>query len=391
MKKLISMRRTPIILLALLAVLAAACGTAPADTSAEDPVLVGVNLALTGPGAINSVNILNGIKLAAEEVNAAGGVLGGRRIHLIVEDNKCIPSEGVNAQTKLLHQDNVSVTLGLACSSVGLAAMPIIEEAQVPNVGSGMTVTAITEQSGVGGNIWMFRTNPPDDAFGAVGGQILVESLGYKTFAGLVPENDWGRGVIASYTEAIEEYGGEVMAVEYYNEDTVDYVPILTKFRDLGVDSVILAASADPSIKMLSAAEEIGWDIPWSGQAQYFTEQVYDAVGREPLEGATQVGAWYPIDQSPESLAFVAAYQEAWGYEPPWPSLSGYVSMSAVADAIERAGSDDPSAIRDALTETDMPSAMGQVKFDDHNQNHARVFMAQMINGELEVLTAEDW
>ena len=92
MKKLISMRYTPIILLALLAVLAAACGTAPADTSEEDPVLVGVNLALTGPGAINSVNILNGIKLAAEEVNAAGGVLGGRRIKLIVEDNKCIPS-----------------------------------------------------------------------------------------------------------------------------------------------------------------------------------------------------------------------------------------------------------------------------------------------------------
>ena len=299
--------------------------------------------------------------------------------------------EGVNAQTKLLYQDNVSVTLGLACSSVGLAAMPIIEEAQVPNVGSGMTVTAISEQSGVGGNIWMFRTNPPDDAFGAVGGQILVESLGYKTFAGLVPENDWGRGVIASYTEAIEKLGGEVMAVEYYNEDTVDYVPILTKFKALGVNSVILAASADPSIKILSAAEEIGWDIPWSGQAQYFTEQVYDAVGREPLEGATQVGAWYPIDESPESQAFVAAFREAWGYEPPWPSLSGYVSMSTVTDAIERAGSDDPAAIRDALTETDMPSAMGQVSFDDHNQNHARVFMAQMIDGELKVLTAEDW
>ena len=356
-----------------------------------EPVLVGVNLALTGPGAINSVNIINGMKLAAEEINNAGGVLGGRPIKIVAEDNKCIPSEGVSAQTKLVYQDEVSVTLGLACSSVVLAAMPIMEEAQVPNIVSGATNPQIWKQSGIGGNIWNFRTNPPDDVFARIGSKILVESLGYKTFGGLVPENDWGQGVIDAYTESIAELGGEVVAVEFYSEETVDYVPILTKFKDLGADTVILAASADPSIKILSAAAEIGYNIPWSGQAQYFTDQVYKAVGTEGLEDATQVGAWYPIDTSPESVAFVAAFQSAWGYEPPWPSLSGYVSMQVAADAIERAGSDEPAAIRDALEETNLPSPFGPVQYDEYNQNHARVSMAQMKGGELTVLVAEDW
>jgi branched-chain amino acid transport system substrate-binding protein len=402
MKLLHSRRFAGFVFLALISLLAVQCSggapvaqpqtNVPVTTEVNlEPVKVGVNLAVTGPGAINSVNILNGIKLAAEEANAAGGVLGGRRIKLIVEDNKCIPSEGVSAQNKLLYQDKVSVTLGLACSSVGLAAMPIIQEAQIPNVGSGMTNDQISEASGVGGNEWMFRTNPPDGAFAAVGGKVLVEKLGYKTFAGLVTENDWGHGVADGYTKSIEASGGTVKDVEFYTEDTVDYVPIVTKLKDLGVDSVFLAASGDPSIKILSAAEEIGWDIPWSGQAQYFTQQVYDALGTEPLENATQTGAWYPNDPSPESKAFIAAFMEAWGYEPPWPSLTGYVSMKVVADAIERAGSDDPAAIRDALKTTNLPSPLGPVQYDDHNQNHARIQVAQMKNGELTVVASQDW
>ena len=98
------------------------------------PVLVGVSLPVSGPVAISGINQINGFRLAIQEINAAGGVLGGRPIELIIEDNKCNPVEGIPAYERLHNIENVSLTYGASCSGVTLAVMPLMKEAQIPNV-----------------------------------------------------------------------------------------------------------------------------------------------------------------------------------------------------------------------------------------------------------------
>src|SRR3954470_18691542 len=156
------MRRTAL----AAAVLAGLAIAAPARAQS---IVIGVSTPSTGPAAVASEWERWGIDLALEEINGAGGVLG-RKIEILVLDNKCNPSEGVNVANKLVEAKVVAI-VGSHCSSVHLAAMPIIKEAKIPMITGIASNPQITDLSGVGGNEWAFRINPSDrsmmDALGA--------------------------------------------------------------------------------------------------------------------------------------------------------------------------------------------------------------------------------
>lgn len=352
----------------------------------KDPIRIGVNMGLTGGGATSARNGLNGIRLALKEIEANGGLLGGRPIELYIQDNKCSADEGVAAANKLLFDDEVSAVIGATCSSVCLPIMPLHQEAGVPLVIGVCTSPRITEQSGVGGNEWIFRLDPPDNVFGAVGGKVLVEELGYQRIAALIRDDEFGRGLFAEFEKSLIASGGEIISVDYFKPQEPDFLPVLTAIQARNPDTILMATLPDDTLRIMQQYKELGLNIPVSGRGEYFSEALFNTVGIETMEGASSLDPWYVVDPSEESQAFVQKFKQEYGYEPVWQVLSPYVSMHVIADAIERAGTDDPAAIRDALETTSLPSILGQVEFDDHNQMRGYVYMAQLIDGVLTVI-----
>jgi branched-chain amino acid transport system substrate-binding protein len=380
-----------VLLIALLVTVIACAGTvpvvpvaqpaAPAATTAPqvmEPIKIGYSAGITGPFALSGVNQLNGVKLAIEEINEAGGVLGGRPLQLIIEDNKGVPAEAVSAYNRLYDVHQVPVTIGAGSSGNTLAVLPVVKEAQIPNVEYVATNPTIDDQQGVGGNEWAFRINAPDDAFATVAGEAFVNSAGWKRFSALVSDDDFGRGAFAAQRKTIEEAGGEIISEDYFALNETDFLSILTKIKAANPDSILAFINVDPTLIAAKQYKELGMTIPWSGRGQYFTEQMKTDIGCETIAGWASIDPWFNTDPDPRSVEFVRKIKENYGVDAVWQHLTAYTAAYVVADAINRAGSAEPAAIRDALQETNYDSILGNLKFDDHNQAHGNVYAAQM-------------
>src|SRR5262252_5223869 len=186
------------------AVAAAMLALFAAPASAES-ILIGVSTPSTGPAAVASEWELWGIELAAEEINAAGGLLG-KKVETMVLDNKCNPSEAVNVANKLVEAKVVAI-IGSHCSSAHLAAMPIIKDAKVPMITGIASNPQITDESGVGGNDWAFRINPSDKAMMDALGAYLGNKKIFKTVAIVGEDTDFGRGGAAAFQAVAEKAG----------------------------------------------------------------------------------------------------------------------------------------------------------------------------------------
>src|SRR4029077_9454167 len=159
----------------------------------QPPIVIGVSTPQTGVAAVASEWEMWGVNLAVEEINAAGGLLGGRKIELMVLDNKCNPSEGVNVANKLVEAKVVAIE-GAHCSSPHLATMKIIAEAKIPMITGIASNAQITDLAGPGRNEYAFRISPGDGAMmdalvGYLGGKKL-----FKKVAIVSEDTDFRRG-----------------------------------------------------------------------------------------------------------------------------------------------------------------------------------------------------
>lgn len=377
--------RTNLIVVAL-AVLAVASvlggGCAPKPVAVE-PIRIGFHSSLTGPLAVSGADNLAGAKLALKEINEAGGVLG-RPLQLVIEDDKCVPAEGVTAATKLITRDNVPVVIAGPCSSVVLAVMGVFESEGVPGITGVASHVGITAKAGVGGNKWMFRVNPTAGMYAVVGARILVQDAGLKTFYTLADESDFGRGGAEEWGKEIEASGGKILGADFYPFGQPDFVPILTKIKASGADALLWFGNVEDTLTCAKGHLELGMKMPFVGRIT-FTEEMMAEIG-DALEGAWNVHPWFPEDDAPESLRFVEAFKAEYGRPPLWQALQYYVTAQVVADAIKRAGSVDSTAIRDALETTKLETALGLIEFDDHNQAHQEISAAQIQGGKTVVV-----
>ena len=285
---------------------------------------------------------------------------------------------------RILFEDKISAIVGGGCSGVVLATMDLVKQAQIPFVVAIATNAAITEKAGVGGNEWVFRVNLTDANFAGVGGPLLVNKLGYHKFSALVRDDDFGRGALNNFKASITGTGGEIVSEDFFKTEDRDFLPTLTKIKNLKPDSLLIAMNSDEALRMLQQYKELGLNIPISGRAPIFTEDAKNQIGFATLEKSSSLDPWFVFDPRPISQDFVQRYKEANGYEPIWQTVLTYESMMVVADAITHAGSDDPKAIRDAIAKTDLADTiLGRIKFNDHNQNLGTVHMAQIVDGKL--------
>src|SRR5437763_6870233 len=173
---------------------------APAG-DAQAPIKIGVIEPLSGPVAASGNYVRMGAEIARDWINARGGV-NGRRVELVIEDNKSDPKEAASAAEKLIVRDKVPAIMGAWGSSMTLAAMPKLEEYGVPMVVETSSAASITKR----GNPWIFRISPPSE-MEALGLEQYVDKLGVKKVDFLAVNTDWGRGSISAFGDMPQKKG----------------------------------------------------------------------------------------------------------------------------------------------------------------------------------------
>jgi len=355
------------------------------SSAAEGPIRIGVSEPLTGSVSLAGASTLNGITLAVEEINLAGGLLG-RQVQLYVCDSKCDATEAVTCAQRLIYDARVVTVIGYQCSGASLAVMQLHQEAGIPLHVDCSTSISITLTAGVGGNDWVFRCNPPDPIKTVAYSQyMMAHSVPNAKVAILAVTGSWGEGAVKTFATDIPAAGGQIVSVDYFTEGESEFTPVLTKIKNENPDALLVLVRAQTAITFLKQYLELNMTVPLFSMGELVAQAVISAVGVENAEGITSCAGWLPGDPADEP--FVTAYRARWGSEPSEGSAEGYVAMTNIAQAIRDQGAATPDAIRQGLKALNTDSLMGHVTFDDHNQAWTEVVIGvNSAAGKVELL-----
>jgi len=345
--------------LAALAAVVAAGFSAP--SSAAEDVVIGAVYPLTGGVAYDGQTKLNGAMIAVEEINAKGGVLG-RNLRLAVEDGACNPAQSVAAAEKLITSTKVPAILGAFCSSSSGAVMEVAKKYKVPQLTGVSTSYKLTQQ----GNPYFFRGTDTTSLLAGAFGKAIVDT-GAKRIAFLVVNDDWGRAVAESYGEELKKLGAEIVATEIFSRDDTDLFPYITKIKSANPDVVLTAANTQAAANVTTQLRQLGVNATLMGEGA-FTSDAYRKLVGDMAEGVIGLVEYVPSVGGDANKAFVEKYTGRHGEAPSKFSAFGYQTVYIMAQAIERAGSTDSEAIREALTKTDYDGLTGNFKFAENGQ-----------------------
>ncbi len=330
-------------------------------TSFADQVNIGVYEPLTGPMAAGGQMTLEGIRLAHELYPT---VLG-KEVRLFVEDNKTDKAEAALTVSRLIELRNVVAIVGTYGSSLAMSGGPVAETAGVPVMGCSPTHPLVTQ-----GNDYYFRACFIDPFQGYIMAKYAYETLGARKVA-IIQDiaQDYSVGLAHFFRQAFVEFTGDpasVVGMTSYQTLDTDFTAQLTYLRGLGPEAIFAPGYYGDVALLVTQARELGLGIPFLGgdacEAPEFIE-----IGGAYVEGvaiSTHYSADAPVTD--ESSKFVAAFIEKYGYSPSAFAALGYDAYRLILDAIERAGTTDSGAIRDALAETyRFEGATGYITMDE--------------------------
>jgi branched-chain amino acid transport system substrate-binding protein len=204
---------------------------------AADPIKIGAIYPLTGSVAYNGQSKQHGARIAEEEINAKGGILG-RPIQLIIEDGQCKPADSVNAAEKLIVKDKVTVIAGAFCSGATAAVIPAIERYKIPFVSGVSSNPALTTER----KEFFFRACPHEGMYAPSMSKLMVDNMKAKNLAFIAVNDDWGRGTTKTFASAVENAGGKVVTTEYFEHGETNFAPLLTKIKGMNHDGIFVVA-----------------------------------------------------------------------------------------------------------------------------------------------------
>jgi branched-chain amino acid transport system substrate-binding protein len=331
----------------------------------------------TGDTATFGVSADEGIKLALDEVNAAGGALG-KQIRVITEDDRSLNDEAKTACNKLITRDHVVAILGEIASSRSIAIAPVCEDAKIPMLSPGSTNPKVTQ-----GYEYIFRNCFIDPFQGTAMATFAMDAapkgLGLKRFAVLYPVNsDYGVGLKDFFEAAVKQRGGEIVAEEAYTEKSdSDFKAQLTKIKAANPEAIFVSGYYTEAGLIAKQAKQLGLTVPLMGGDGWDSDQTV-RIGGDAVNGCYFSNHYSPDEDRPEVKKFVDNYKKKYGGKvPDAMAILGYDAMKIMADAINRAGSTNGDKIRDALAATkDFPGASGVTTIDkDHNAKKSVVIL----------------
>ncbi|MFG1420746.1 ABC transporter substrate-binding protein [Roseixanthobacter liquoris] len=361
--------------------------------AAAQDISIGVNMPLTGAFAASGNFVADGAKLAAEEINAKGGVLG-KKLNLIIEDNKSNPTEAAAVAEKLIVRDKVPVMLGAWGSSLTLAVMPKLMQYNVPMVVETSSSSKITVQ----GNPYVFRISAPS-SLEAQNFAKVIDGFKIKKADFLVVNNDWGRGTASDFSAMFKDKGIQVGAVETMDQGAQDLSAQLAKIKASDSDTLIVTTAVEQLTLVLKQAQALGLNkqIITTGGSQS-PDQLAEQAGTA-ANGTYHLLFFTPW--SPDATPYperAKAFVEAWkkkGYPAAGltESFRGYDGITVIAAAIEKAGAADPAKITEALWKVEVPGLNGKIVFAkagpegrESGQSSPATYVVKIVNGKVEVV-----
>ena len=354
----------------------AGCGS----SSNSNEIKVGANFELTGNVANYGAASMRGFKLAIKEINDAGGV-NGKKIVIAEADNKSEASEAVNAATKLISDDGAKVIVGPAVTANVIAESQVATENKIPVLAPDATSPDVTVENGKV-KPFIFRSCFIDPQQGTVMAKFAGENLKAKTAVVYYDNSsDYSKSLAKVFQEKFEAAGGKVLMQEAFVAKDQDFKATLTKLKDANADIMFVPAYYEEVGKIVKQARELGMNMPILGTDGWDDKKVADIAGADALNN-TYFSTHSP-DKDESVKPFVDAYQKEYGEMPNVFAALGYDAGKLLADAIKRAGSDDPEKIRDALEQTkDLQVGTGTITMDKFHNPIKQAVILQNKDGD---------
>jgi len=336
------------VIFALVLLFAAASSAA---TPSGDPIKIGYLATLTGDGATWGQHERDGALLAVKELNEAGGVLG-RPLELVYYDVRGRQEDAIQAARRLIHEDKVVAIGGTNYSGLNIAIASVVNSGEVPQIGTASTNPAVTVDPKTNTvRPYTFRLCYTDPYQGKVMADYLVNKLGVKSTAVITDiGSDYSEGLKEFFLARIEELGCEMKGVWGFRGGDVDFRAQLTEMKATGAEAVALPILYKEMGLIMKQAAELDWKPIFIG-GDGFSPSMHEIAG-DAMEGSYWV---YSMDLgNPQMLYLLSRYEKEYGAPAAEPGNVAYAYdlVTWVADAIRRAGTADPKAIRDAMENT---------------------------------------
>ncbi len=363
----------------LLSSVFAGCGS----KESGDTIKVGANFELTGNVANYGNATIEGLQLAIDEANEAGGI-NGKKIELVSVDDKSEAAESINAATKLISDDDVKVIVGPATTGLVLAETQTATDAKVPIIAPCATSPEATVENGKV-KPYVFRSCFIDPQQGEVMATFAAKDLKAKTAVIYVDNSsDYSKNLAKVFKEKFEAAGGKVVMEEAFLQKDQDFKATLTKLKTANADVMFVPAYYEEVGKIVKQAREMGINSAILGTDGWDDTKVVDIAGADALNN-TFFSTHYS-EKDAEVQGFIEAYKKKFNRAPNVFAALGYDAGKMLVDALKRAGSGDTEKIREALEATkNLKVGTGTISMDKNHNPIKTAVILEMKNGEKEL------
>ncbi|QJC55116.1 Leucine-, isoleucine-, valine-, threonine-, and alanine-binding protein [Polaromonas vacuolata] len=333
------------------AVATAVLGFAGLSMAADD-IKIGVTGPFTGGSSSMGVSMRDGVKLAIEEINKSGGVLG-RKLVAVERDDEAKNERGVQIAQELISKEKVVATVGYINTGVALASQRFFQEAKIPVMNNVATGTIITQQFKDQPENYIFRNAANDSIQAPMIVEEAVTRRGFKKVAILADSTNYGQLGRADLEKALEAKGIKPVAIEKFNIKDVDMTAQLLKAKQAGAEAVLTYGIGPELAQIANGMTKLGWKVPMVGSWTLSMANYIDNAGPGG-EGARMPQTFIQISDSPKRKAFIDSYLKTFSpkdgrIDSPVSAAQGYDSVYLLAAAIKQAKSVEGPKIREAL------------------------------------------
>ena len=325
---------------------------------AADPIKIGVAGPFTGGSSSMGVSMRDGVRLATDEINKAGGVLG-RQLLLVERDDEAKNERGVQIAQELINKEKVAATVGYINTGVALASQRFFQEAKIPVMNNVATGSIVTHQFDKDPDNYIFRNSAHDSIQAPMIVEEAIGRRGFKKVAILADSTNYGQLGREDLEKALKAKGVTPVAIEKFNIKDVDMTAQLLKAKEAGAEAVLTYAIGPELAQIANGMTKLGWKVPMVGSWTLSMANYIDNAGPGG-EGARMPQTFIQEPTTPKRQSFIISYLKTFNpknarIDSPVSAAQGYDSIYLLAAAIKQAGSTEGPKIRAALEDLKSP------------------------------------
>ena len=357
-----------------------------AGESGENPIRIGVAAPITGNSAEYGKGFQVATQMAAEVVNAAGGVKG-RPIEMVVKDSKGDAKESADVARIFCEEEDIVAVIGDFSSSSCMASAPIYQEKGLVQISPSASHPDFAKMGD-----YMFGVVGRQDVEGPFRAKYLANKyIGAESVGVIFMNNDWGVVTSENFKQACEESGVTVTATESFIEGEKDFNAVISKVRQTDPDALCLITQYNEAAIISKQVKQAGWDVQIMGAGAMYSDQLIQLGGAD-VEGLIAESPFIIEESDPKAMEFAREFEKRAGFKPNIQAASAYDTALLVADAIGRAEEVSRSAVRDALAATDnFMGITGPITFTEDGDVHRKYRVMAIQDGKWVALTGYDY